>query len=81
MLVKEKRKYMATITIDVTDKSVLNGLKKILKAMNGVRIIQPSISRTANNKKTGYQKAIEDLENGRVSIYNNVEELIKDLDL
>lgn len=74
----EKRDNMQTITIAVEDKSVMSGLRKVLKSMKGVTIMDNTPTKPTK-KKTSYQRALDDLEKGNVSCYENVDELLKDL--
>lgn len=74
----ENRNEMHTITIAVEDKSVMSGLRKVLKSMKGVTIMESTQTKTTK-KKTSYQRALDDLEKGNVSCYENVDELLKDL--
>ena len=67
---------MTTLTIQVEDRSVLAGLKKVLNAMNGV-VILPA----RKEKKTGLEEAMDDIRNGRITEYSNSDEMFKDLGL
>ena len=67
---------MTTLTIQVEDRSVLAGLKKVLNAMNGV-VILPA----RKGKKTGLEEAMDDIRNGRITEYSNSDEMFKDLGL
>ena len=46
---------MPTLTIQVEDKSVMAGLKKVLEAMKGVVIVPD------HQKKTGIEEAMDDI--------------------
>ena len=54
---------MPTLTIQVEDKSVMVGLKKVLESMKGVVIVPD------HQKKTGIEEAMDDIryhkENGK----------------
>lgn len=65
---------MNTLTIQVEDKSVMAGLKKVLKSMNGVVILP-----TKKKGKTGMEEAIEDVKLGRVTKYKDSDEMFKKL--
>ncbi|MDE7345789.1 MAG: hypothetical protein K2N48_03495 [Muribaculaceae bacterium] len=65
---------MTQLTINIEDKSILPHLKKILNALEGVSIAKP-----IRKKKTGLDKALEDIEAGRVKRYESSEALFKDL--
>ncbi|MGM9694307.1 MAG: hypothetical protein ACI3YC_04790 [Alloprevotella sp.] len=66
---------MSTLTLNITDPSIMPSLKKILGALNGVTIVPSS------RKKTEMEKAREDVKAGRILSYANKEELFKDLGL
>lgn len=65
---------MNTITIQVENQSILASLKKVLQAMNGVRILPKQ-----KKSKSGLEEALEDIRCGRVSEYENSEEMFKKL--
>ena len=65
-----------TLTIQVEDRNVMAGLKKVLNAMSGVVILP-----TRKQKMTGMQEAMDDIRNGRVTKYDSSDEMFKDLGL
>ena len=65
-----------TLTIQVEDKNVMAGLKKVLNAMSGVVILP-----TRKQKMTGMQEAMDDIRKGRVTKYDSSDEMFKDLGL
>lgn len=65
---------MNTITIKVEDRSVMAGLKKVLKSMNGVVIVP-----TKKKKKTGIEEAMDDIRCGRVTEYESAEDMFDKL--
>lgn len=65
---------MNTITIQVEDRNVMSGLKKVLKSMNGVVILP-----THKNKKSGIEEAMDDIRNGRVTEYKDADEMFEKL--
>ena len=65
-----------TLTIQVEDKNVMAGLKKVLKAMNGVVILP-----THTQKMTGLEEAMDDVRKGRVTKYDSSDDMFKDLGL
>lgn len=65
---------MNTITIQVEDRSVLSGLKKVLQSMNGVMIVPAK-----KKKKTGIEEAMEDIRRGRVKEYGSAKEMFDEL--
>ena len=64
---------MATLTIQVEDKSVMAGLKKGLEAMKGV-VIVPN-----HQKKTGIEEAMDDIRHGRVTEYKSADDMFEKL--
>lgn len=63
-----------TLTIQVEDKTVMEGLKKVLSAMSGVVILP-----TRKTKKSGIDEAMDDIHNGRVTKYDSVEDMFEKL--
>ena len=51
---------MTTLTLNISDTSILPSLKKILGAINGVSIV------STTRKKTELEKAREDVNTGRL---------------
>ena len=65
-----------TLTIQVEDRNVMAGLKKVLNAMSGV-VILPA----RKQKMTGMQEAMDDIRKGKVTKYDSSDEMFKDLGL
>ena len=65
---------MNELTIQVEDRSVMSGLKKVLKSMNGVVIVP-----ARNRKKTGIEEAMDDIRHGRVTEYKSAEDMFEKL--
>ena len=65
---------MNTITIQVEDRNVMSGLKKVLKSMNGVVILP-----THKNKKSGMEEAMDDIRHGRVTEYKSADDMFEKL--
>ena len=63
---------MTQLTINIEDKSILPHLKKILNAIEGVSIAKPS-----KRKKCGIDEALDDIKAGRVTHYDNVDDMFK----
>lgn len=63
---------MEQLIINIEDRSILPSLKKILNALDGV-----SIAKKAGRKKSGLDKALEDVREGRVNQYDSAEEMFK----
>ena len=64
---------MTQIVLNVEDKSLLPGLRKILNSLNGV-----SISRVTH--KGTLSRAVDDVRNGKVKKVNSVAELMSELE-
>jgi hypothetical protein len=64
---------MTNLTIQINNSSILDSLKRILSAIEGVSIVEQS------EKKCGLDEAIDDVENGRVTEYENVDEMFRKL--
>lgn len=65
---------MTQIILNVEDKSLLPGLRKILSNLNGVTIAK------TQTKKGTLSRAVEEVRNGQVTKVNSVSELMKKLD-
>ena len=65
---------MTQIILNIEDKSLLPGLRKILSNLNGVTIAQ------TRTQKDSLYRAVEDVRNGRVTKVSSVSELMKKLD-
>ena len=55
---------MATLTIQVDNPAILSSIRKVLNALDGVRILPQHKSAT---RKKGIDEALEDVRLGRVS--------------
>lgn len=71
-----KSKIMETLTIQVEDRNVMSGLKKVLKSMNGVVIVPAK-----KKKRTGLEEAMDDIRHGRVTEYRSADDMFKKLGL
>lgn len=67
---------METITLNITDKSILPSLLKVLGKLDGVSIVNHT-----KEKKSGLDLAREDVKAGRLIEYGSKEELFADLGL
>ena len=67
---------MTTLTLQISDTSILPSLKKVLGALEGVTIIP-----TTTRRKNEMQKARDDVKAGRLISYSSKEELFDDLGL
>lgn len=65
---------MEILTIQVEDRNVMAGLKRVLKSMNGVAIVS-----NKRKKKAGIEEAREDIRCGRVTEYKSAEEMLEKL--
>lgn len=66
---------MTQIVLNVEDKSLLPGLRKILSSLNGVTIAQ-----TRTTRKGTLSRAVEEVRNGQVTKVNSVAELMAELE-
>ena len=66
---------MPQLILNIEDKSILPSLRKILSKLEGVTICKQKV------RKTGIEKALGDVKEGRVITYNSKDELFKDLGL
>ena len=68
---------MSTITIQVENNSVLNGLKKILSVMEGVTIISSKKSATDQDRLNATSlKAIKDVKAGKTHKASSADDLL-----
>ncbi|MBO5157583.1 MAG: hypothetical protein J6C05_10745 [Prevotella sp.] len=65
---------MDTLTIKVEDRSVMAGLKKVLRSMRGVAIVT-----SKTKKKTGIEEAMDDIRCGRMTEYESAEDMFNKL--
>ncbi|NPD81264.1 hypothetical protein HPS57_04665 [Prevotella sp. PINT] len=63
---------MKTITIEVSNLSILPSLEKVLNALDGIRIVTPE-------KRTRIQKAVDDAHSGKNFRADSVDDLMKHL--
>ena len=66
---------MTQIVLNVEDKSLLPGLRKILSSLNGV-----SIAKSRTTRKGTLLRAVEEVRNGQVTRVSSVEELMNELE-
>lgn len=66
---------MTQLILNIEDKSLLPGLRKILSSMNGVSIVK---SRTT--RKGTLSRAVEEVRSGQVTKVNSVAELMAELE-
>jgi hypothetical protein len=64
---------MTNLTIQIENNSILDSSKRILSAIEGVTIVSQS------EQKCGLDEAIDDVKNGRVTEYENVDEMFRKL--
>lgn len=65
---------MTQIVLNIEDKSLLPGLKKILSNLKGVTIAE------TRTKKGTLSKAIEDVRSGKITKVSNIQELMTKLE-
>jgi hypothetical protein len=66
---------MTQIVLNIEDKSMLPGLRKILSNLNGV-----SIAKTRAIRKGTLSRAVEEVRSGQVTRVNSVAELMAELE-
>ncbi len=66
---------MTQIVLNIEDKSMLPGLRKILSNLNGV-----SIAKTRTIRKGTLSRAVEEVRSGQVTKVNSVAELMAELE-
>ena len=66
---------MTQIVLNVEDKSLLPGLRKILSRLNGV-----SIAKTRTIRKGTLARAVEDVRSGQVTRVGSIAELMTELE-
>lgn len=65
---------MEQLIINVEDTSILPSLKRVLKSIEGISIVNHK-----KNKKSGLDEALEDVKEGRVTHYESAEAMFKAL--
>ena len=77
---------METLTLQIEDKNLLSSLKKVLKAIPGIKIIQNKNKKkepthfTMADLDARIEKAHQDLKEGRVKEFTNLEDMNRWLD-
>ena len=66
---------MTQITLNVEDKSLLPGLRKILSNLNGV-----TIAKTRTTHKGTLSRAVEEVKKGKLTKASSIDELMAKLD-
>ena len=61
----------------VEDSSILPSLRKILSPIKGASIVKSSKVKDTESSLSAYEQSIDDVENGRVHTYGNVEDLFE----
>lgn len=74
---------MATLVLQVPDESLVSKVKQACKMLLGVTSVK--VQKEAKpeeydiTKTAGFKEAMDDIENGRVSTYDSVDDLFKEL--
>ena len=66
---------MTQLILNIEDRSMVPGLRKILSNLKGV-----SIAKTPKARKGTLSRAVEDVRKGRLTRVNSVAELMKELE-
>ncbi len=64
------------LTLSVRNRSILTSLRKVLSLMDGVTIVE---THSLTKKRSAYEQSMDDLQNGRVTVYDNAEDFYKEL--
>ncbi len=64
---------MVQLIINVENENLLPHLKKVLKAIDGISIAKPE----KKKRKSGIEKAYEDIRAGRISHYESVDDMFQ----
>ena len=74
---------MATLVLQVPDESLVNKVKQACKMLVGVasvKVQQPAKQKEFDITKTkGYREAMDDVKNGRVTHYDSVDDMFKQI--
>ena len=74
---------MATIQLEVADESLLTQLSnacKMLKGVTSVKVKRSNAKEIDVTKSAGYQEAMEDIREGRVTEYSSLEEYFQQME-
>lgn len=76
---------MATIVLQVPDESLVSKVKQACKMLMGVTSVRVQKPTTVQQKEyditktAGFREALDDVKHGRVSSYDSVDDLFKEL--
>jgi hypothetical protein len=76
---------MATIVLQVPDESLVSKVKQACKMLMGVASVRVQKPTTVQQKEyditktAGFREALDDVKHGRVSSYDSVDDLFKEL--
>ncbi|MBO5602974.1 MAG: hypothetical protein J5957_10330 [Prevotella sp.] len=73
---------MASIILNISDESLLTQIKKACMLLKGVTSVKVQKNLDENKdvtKTAGFKAAMKDIEAGRVSCYNSVDDLFNEL--
>lgn len=65
------------LILNVEDSKILTSLRKVLAAMKGVTIVNPSHAKSKKARLTSYEQAREDICEGRVNTYKSLDDFYK----
>ena len=73
---------MATLVLQIPDESLVSKVKQACKMLVGVASVKVQKPKEHDITKTaGYREAMDDVKHGRISRYDSVEDLFKELDI
>ncbi len=71
---------MQQITLNIDNDSILPSLRKVLKAIPGVSIVRTTRKLETSVGKTSFEKAMDDIRDGRIYEYDSLDSLIKEME-
>ena len=71
---------MQQITLNIDNDSILPSLRKVLKAIPGVSIVRTTWKLETSVGKTSFEKAMDDIRDGRIYEYDSLDSLIKEME-
>lgn len=73
---------MATLVLQIPDESLVSKVKQACKMLVGVASVKVQKPKEYDITKTaGYREAMDDVKHGRITRYDSVEDLFKELDI
>lgn len=70
---------MATLVLQVPDESLVSKVKQACKMLLGVTSVKVQPKEYDITKTAGFREAMDDIKHGRVTTYDSVDDLFKEL--